>query len=287
MDPVIEGTQVALRRERADLLRRVDLVVPRAKRVALLGPNGCGKTSLIKCLLGLWTTSSGQIRIQGRPQSEFGPRELAARLAHMPQDHAAVFAYTARELVLMGRAPCLGLFGVPTLIDEHAALEALDRVGAGQLADRPYAFLSGGERQLVLLARCLVRKPVALLLDEPTSHLDLCHQTRIFDLTARLVREEGLSILATLHDPNQALNFFDEVVLMADGTTLCQGRPSEVLTTENLERVYGVELERIEDVEGRPRALLWKGSRRTAKESRSIPLSVTRPQDPSPGRWIR
>ncbi len=237
----VEG--VELRKGGREILRGADLTVAAGGITVLLGPNGCGKTSLLRCVNRIWHRTGGEIRVLGRPQEAYTQAELARTVGYVPQDHSPTFAYTCLEVVLMGRAPHTGLFAAPGRADREVALGALARVGASVLARRVLAELSGGERQLVLLARCLAQEPRVLLLDEPTSHLDLRNQVRVLTAVRRVARDRGVGVLATLHDPNLALLFADAVALMERGRVLCQGPPQEVVTPGHLRRVYGVEVD--------------------------------------------
>ena len=213
---------------------------------ALLGPNGSGKTSLFKCVAGHWRPQDGRVLLGGDCVTALSPRERARRLAVVPQEHAPPFAYLVREVVLMGRAPHVGAFGSPGATDCEAAEEALEAVGIIHLASRDYTRISGGERQLVLVARALAQGSPILLLDEPTSHLDLRNQLTVLERVAQSARARGLTVLMTLHDPNLALMFADRVLMLHQGRIAADGPPDSVITTQSLAAIYGIAAEVVE-----------------------------------------
>ncbi|HET6504743.1 MAG TPA: ABC transporter ATP-binding protein [Amycolatopsis sp.] len=217
----------------------VSLTVHRAQVCCLLGPNGTGKTTLLRCLLGLLKPERGQVRVAGRDVSTLSPRELARLVAYVPQTTTTPFPFTTLEIVVMGRTPHLSLVRTPSAADRREALAQLDRLGIAALAERPFSLLSGGERQLALLARALVQQAPVLLLDEPTAALDYGNETRILQTIGGLARE-GRSVLMTTHQPAHALAHAHHVALMRGGTVVAQGPPSEVVTGERLSSLYGV-----------------------------------------------
>ncbi len=221
------------------VLHEVSLAVSAGEVVGVLGPNGCGKTTLVRVLSGVLPPTSGSVRLEGRPIAGMGRRELARTLATMPQDPTVAFPFTALEVVLMGRTPHLAPLAFPRRHDLEIARQALRRLELAEDEDRPLDQLSGGERQRVLLARALAQEPQVLLLDEPTTHLDLRHQTGILDLVRGLAREQGVAVLTVLHDLNLAAAYCDRVVLLGAGAAVAAGTPAEVLTGALLERVYG------------------------------------------------
>ncbi len=206
----------------------------------LLGPNGSGKTTLFKCIAGLWTPVSGRILFGGRDINTMNCRERAEMLAVVPQDHAPPFPYSVFEAVLMGRAPHVGLYSAPSAHDEEAAYDAMRAVGVEHLADRCYTRISGGERQLVLIARALAQDAPLLLLDEPTSHLDFRNQHLVLETVRRVAAEKRLTVLMTLHDPNLAAFFAHQVIMLNNGTIMDDGEPLQVLTKNNLGRLYNI-----------------------------------------------
>jgi len=206
--------------------------VPAGKVFALLGPNGCGKTTLLKILLGALTPSTGKCKVDGR-------------VGFVPQIFQVSFDYTALEMVLMGRARQIGLFSSPTRRDREAALAAMERFGITHLASRPFHELSGGQRQLVIFARALVSEAQVLILDEPTSALDLKNQVLILNWIQRLSRQDGLTVFFTTHHPQHALAIADETMLMLEESKYASGPPAQVMSEANLQALYGVEMRQV------------------------------------------
>jgi len=203
--------------------------VKRGSAFALLGPNGCGKTTLLKILLGALKAKAGSIRVEGHT-------------AFVPQLFQVTFDYSVLDMVLMGRARQVGLFSQPSAQDEEAAMASLDRFGMADFARHPFHELSGGERQLVIFARALVSEAEILILDEPTSALDLKNQILILEWIVRLSHQEGLTVVFTTHHPHHALAVADEVLLMLGEKKFACGEAGQVLTEENLRTLYGVDL---------------------------------------------
>ena len=224
----------------APVLRDVSFAVAPGQLVAVLGPNGSGKTTLLKCLAGLWAPSSGRIVLDGRDLARLAPRERARRLAVVPQEHAPAFPYTVQDAVLMGRAPHIPAYASPSSQDRWAARVAMEAVGIGELAARPTSRLSGGERQLTLIARALAQEAPLLLLDEPTAHLDFRNQHRVLGLVRRIAADKALTVIMTHHDPNLVAGIADQVLLLKEGALLAEGAPGAVLTEDLLGRLYGL-----------------------------------------------
>ncbi len=240
--PAIAAQDVSFAWGSTPLFRGVTLRLAAGEMAAMIGPNGSGKTTLLRILSGALRPRSGRVMLEGRPVGAYGARERARRLAVVPQESAMTFDFTVMETVLMGRTPHLGLFGVEGPEDLRAACDALDRTGMRAFAGRPLSHLSGGERQLVLIARALAQRPRVLLLDEPTTWLDIRHRQEIHALLTRLNREDGLTILTTSHDLNLAARWCRRIVLIDRGAVRADGPPSEVFDAEVLSRVYGTPL---------------------------------------------
>ena len=230
--------------------RDIVLSLARGEVLALLGPNGSGKTTLLKTLLGLLPARGGSLTLDGSPLATLSPPERARALGYVPQAHAGTFAFTVLSVVLMGRSAHAGLFAAPSSRDHAVAHAMLERLGIDRLAQRPYTLISGGERQLVLIARALAQEPAYVVLDEPTASLDFGNQGRVMSEIRRLAAE-GLGVLFTTHDPNQALRHADRVMMIRDGQALASGPAGELLTPERLERLYGVPIETVTDGGGR------------------------------------
>lgn len=228
---------------RADALKRASAAVPEGGAVALLGPNGCGKSTLLGVMSGRLAPRAGRVLMGGEPPSALGPGRVARLVSFLPQFERIVFAFSAFEYVLFGRAPRVAAFGLPAPSDEDAALRALERSGAAGLARRPVGELSGGELQLVRIARCLAQDTGAILMDEPTSMLDPRHTRMVADLLRSLVAE-GHSIIFSTHDVAFAAYAATEAVLMRDGADLAQGPTAGILMPELLRDCFGVEFER-------------------------------------------
>jgi len=236
-------------RSGVDVLRGADLCVAEGEAVFVLGANGSGKTTMLECLAGIRTPRSGQIRLDGDDVRRLSARERAQRVGLVPQIHEPVFDYTVAEVVLMGRAPHLGLFSRPSREDRAAVAWALAAVEIEHLRDRRYTATSGGERQLALIARGLAQGAGCLLMDEPAAHLDPHHRHDVFCAVARLAKE-GFSFVVTSHQPNHALLYADRAAFLIDGRISVQGSPADVLGEEILRAAYGIRFEEIHDPEG-------------------------------------
>jgi iron complex transport system ATP-binding protein len=224
------------------VLDGIDLTVGAGEMVGLLGPNGAGKTTLLRLATGILHPASGEVRLFGREISSVPRRERARLAAVVPQEARATFDFTVREMVLMGRAPHLGLLGIEHAADLDAAEAALRATGLVELADARLREMSGGEKQRVLLARALAQEAPLLLLDEPTAFLDLRHRLEVYRLAARLRSERGLTIVAVSHDVNLAARFCPRLVLLHAGRIAADGPPEAVVTRETIRRTYGAEV---------------------------------------------
>lgn len=232
------------------VLAGVSLALRPGEVLALLGPNGGGKTTLLRTLLGLIPPVAGRVVLDGKPIGAWRRREVARRLAYVPQAAPGGFAFSARDAVAMGRAAHLSFLAVPGPRDRAAAEAALARLSIGHLAARPVTELSGGERQLVLVARALAQDAACLVLDEPTASLDFGNQARVLR-EVRLLADSGLAVLMTTHQPDHAFLVADRVALLHGGAWRGVGRPGEMITEAALREAYGVEA-RIGALDGRP-----------------------------------
>jgi len=233
----------------------VSLAVDHGEVVGLLGPNGSGKSTLVKLVARLLLPASGEILLDGRPIRDIRRSDYARRVAYLPQDIRPAFAFTAMETVLMGRSPYMGALGFEGQSDHDIALAALRRVDAVHFAGVLLDQLSGGERQRVHLARALAQEAPLLVLDEPTSFLDLRHQYGLYGLLRRLAREEGRAALCVSHDVNVAAAYCDRLVFLRGGAVAVQGTPPQIVTSETIERVYGVAAQVVTRADGRPMVL--------------------------------
>ncbi len=221
------------------VLRGVSFQLMPGEVLGLIGPNGAGKSTLIRLAAGFLRPDRGTVRLFGRPPAHWPPRQLARWVALVPQGAYIPPTFTVWESVLLGRTPYLGFLGVPRQPDRAATRRALEWVGIADLSERLVGELSGGERQRVLLARALAQEPRCLLLDEPTTHLDIHHQVAVLSLIRRMAVECGIAVLIVLHDLNLAATFADRLVLLVDGMLVALGDPKEVLCRERLTAIYG------------------------------------------------
>lgn len=228
---------------REPVLRDIAFQAREGEVTAILGPNGSGKTTIFHCVLGIWKAPEGEIRLSGDPIDRLKRTDIAKRVSSVPQEHDPPFAYSCLDMVLMGRTAHIGLFSSPSPNDRKLAVEAMKTLGIEHLEQRPFTRVSGGERQMVLIARCLAQDAPAMLLDEPTAHLDFRNQITILKMVKHLAAEKGLVVLVNLHDPNMALLFSDRVLLLKDGRLIANGPPHEVVTRQSLMDTYGLEVE--------------------------------------------
>jgi len=225
------------------VLHHIDLAVEKGEMVALLGPNGSGKTTLIKLMSGILKPSQGEIRLDGSGLGRMKRREVAQRVAVVPQQFSMPFAFTLREVVLLGRTPFLKPFADGRERDHRVVEQAIALIGVEELKERFFNELSGGERQKAILAMALAQEPKLLLLDEPTAHLDINHQVEILDLVRSLNREQGLTVVGAMHDLNLAALYFDRLILLKQGRIFAEGTPEKVLTEEIIREVFSASVQ--------------------------------------------
>lgn len=221
------------------VLSGVDVQLAPGQVLALLGPNGVGKTTLFKTMLGFLPAQAGEVLIGGRAASSLSRREFAREVGYIPQLHAPAFSYSVRDVVLMGRTPHLSGLSSPGAADVSAADAAIERMGISRLANRDYASLSGGERQMVLIARALAQAPRVLVMDEPCASLDFGNQARLLEQVLE-VAAGGMAVVMTTHDPNHAFLLDGDVLCLGRGGVASRGRAREVLTEDLMEELYGV-----------------------------------------------
>ncbi len=228
-----------------DVLQDISFQLKPGEILFLLGPNGCGKTTLLDCVLGFLKPRQGDIYLNGSNIKDIRAEHIARQLAYVPQSHEKTFPYTVMDIVLMGRASYIGVFAAPSRPDIAIAREMLNLLGIYHLKDRPYTQLSGGEGQLVMIARALVQKTNLIVMDEPTAHLDFKHEMVIMETIVDLVKESGLAVLMASHFPNHAFYFENNelrcrVALMDESRFLAIGTPTEVLSEYNLSKTYNI-----------------------------------------------
>ncbi len=235
----IRADELGFRVEAKALLERVRLHADQGQLVGLIGPNGAGKSTLLRAIAGVLRPQEGAVWLEGEELNSMPARDVAARMALVPQIAPYTHGFTARELVLMGRYPHLGRFEIEGAADEAIAREAMELTETEEFAERTLDTLSGGERQRVFVSRALAQQPRVLLLDEPTANLDVLHKLRVLDLVRQLV-DEGLTAVAAIHDLGMAARYCDRLVLLSEGRVLADGTPEEVLAPVIIEAAFGV-----------------------------------------------
>lgn len=220
------------------VLKGITMELDRSEVLAIVGPNGAGKSTLIKCIDRILEPSKGSILIDGRDTRRIARNDLAKRLGYVPQNGTQAFPATVFDVVMMGRRPHSGWRD--SAKDMEIVHATLCRLGLDDIALNDFNELSGGQKQKVIIARALVQEPEVLLLDEPTSSLDIRHQLEVMSLMRRIVTEKGISAITAVHDLNMATKYADRILMMKDGIIVAEGTPAEVFTVENLQNVYGV-----------------------------------------------
>lgn len=223
------------------VLSDISFTLEKGEFLSVLGPNGVGKSTLFKCILGLLNGYSGKITSGGEELSSMSKRELSRRIAYIPQINRPAFGYTVLDMVLMGTTRQLSPFAQPHRAQVMQALAALERVGAAHLAERDFTHLSGGEQQLVLIARAIAQQAAILVMDEPTSALDYGNQLRVLNLVRELSKE-GYAVLLSTHNPQHALTFASRILALAGGRVAALGAPQDVLTRDIVSSLYGVDV---------------------------------------------
>jgi iron complex transport system ATP-binding protein len=239
--PLVEMRGAAFRYGRHMVFEDLDLDVMRGEVLTVLGPNGCGKSTLLRCIGGALPLSHGAIRFDSVELSTLDVTQRARKIGFLFQRHSPSFPFPVLDVVMMGRTPHLAPLANPTAQDRQIAEDALVQVGMRDLADRPYTELSGGELQLVLLARALAQRPEVILLDEPTSHLDFKNQVRSLKAIGALA-ERGVTMVMSTHDPNHACLLPGRAALLGPAGKVLVGTAAEVITGETLSAIYGIDI---------------------------------------------
>ncbi len=255
------------------LLRDVSFAAEEGETLAILGPNGVGKTSLVRCMLGFQRWDSGETLLDGRPLKELSGRRLWQRISYVPQARSGAFAYEVGEMVLLGRSPYLGDFSTPGKRDRELAEEAMELAGVTHLRGKSTGTLSGGELQLVLIARALAAQPECLVLDEPETGLDFRNQLVVLELIHRLSREKHLTVILNTHYPDHALRIADRSLLLFGEGIYQFGKTEMILNEENLRALFGVEI------------ALWRRMADEKEYAAVIPLELIEKE--AGKRWLK
>ena len=224
------------------ILKDISFEALRGEFLSILGPNGVGKSTLFRCILNLLKPSAGSIEIDGRDAAQMPAQELARCIAYIPQYHNPAFNYSVLDMVLMGAASQINAFTTPGKAQIKVAESALERLNISHLAEHPYGFCSGGEKQLCLLARAIAQQAKILVMDEPSASLDFGNRIRVMQTVRSLVKDE-YAVVQTTHDPEQAFMYSDKILAMHDGQVLAWGTPQEVMQAGLMSTLYGIDVE--------------------------------------------
>lgn len=243
----LNGEQVKIGYGDTTIINNLDVEVPDGKVTSIIGPNGCGKSTLLKALSRLLSIKEGAIHLDGKSIHAQSTKEIAKKIAILPQSPEVADGLTVGELVSYGRFPHQKGFGRLTAEDKKEIVWALSVTGTSEFRHRSINDLSGGQRQRVWIAMALAQRTDIIFLDEPTTYLDICHQLEILELVQKLNKEQGCTIVMVLHDINQAIRFSDHLIAMKDGNIVANGTTQEVLTKDNLEKVFNIDVVLDED----------------------------------------
>lgn len=259
----LNGQQVKIGYGDSTIINSLDVEIPDGKVTSIIGPNGCGKSTLLKALSRLLSVKAGQINLDGENIHAQSTKEIAKKIAILPQSPEVADGLTVGELVSYGRFPHQKGFGRLSAEDKEEIQWAMKVTGTYEFRERSINDLSGGQRQRVWIAMALAQRTDIIFLDEPTTYLDICHQLEILELVQKLNREQGTTIVMVLHDINQAIRFSDHLITMKDGEILANGATEEVLTQDILERVFNIEVVLSEDPRtGKPLLVTYDLSQR-------------------------
>lgn len=236
---MLQAIELAFGYGRVKIGQGVTLSVDRGEVLCLLGPNGCGKTTLFKTLLGLLPRQGGSLELDGKDIANFSRAQFARHIAYVPQATGVYFPFSVFDVVLMGRASRIDTFASPTMADRAKTQEALATLGIGHLAARPFTDISGGEKQMTLIARAVAQEPELIVMDEPTASLDFGNQARVLSRISSFAAA-GMAVVISTHDPSHAFACANRVALMQAGALVAIGKPADVLTSETLQALYGV-----------------------------------------------
>lgn len=253
---IVEVKNLSFKYLSHDVLNNINFAVEKGEFVSIVGPNGTGKSTLLKILSGFLEPSGGEIIFDGKEIKKTKPHDLAKKRAFVTQDNSVNFPYKSIEIVMMGRFPYSGLLEKETKEDEDIVKDVMEKTSVWNLASRPVTELSGGERQRVMIAKALAQKPRVLFLDEPTASFDINYQIDILDYIKTLNREEGVTVLMVIHDLNLASQYSDRIILLKNGSIHSFGRPSEVITEKNIEDVFSIKVKIEKDEKGLPSIFL-------------------------------
>lgn len=225
------------------IIEDINFSTARGQVTCLLGPNGAGKTTVLKCMNGIFKKNSGTVIVDNDKLSNLNKKEIASRIAYIPQEHNIVFSYKVLDFTVMGYSPYMNLIQRPSAVQFENAEEKLELLGVAHLKNRHFDTLSGGEKQLVLLARALLQNTDYLLLDEPVSHLDFKNKYFLINQLSQLAEKQNKGIVITLHDPNLARFFSQQVIVIKDGCILKKGKTDQVINIDSLQQIYDVSID--------------------------------------------